>query len=493
MRGDRVRSAPPVQYAAMSKVTIETTADSTSALSRCDLAIRAPEAAGRGAWLVRAPVCIDVMGGITEHTGATVLGTPSALSVMVAVKGRTDQTLGLWMVPSESRAQRQPATREWPLSVFYADIGRLQSPDELLEHIGPLSAPESAALSAVHAMLASGQLPHLGGGINIAVESPRRPLVESVASIQAATAAAVAKQFGQEVDRARIAACCRLGHNAFERRPVGPAMHLQCLAAQPGALLQVCSASHKLAGALDVPEGATIIGIDCGMRHQRADEKHTHAWVAALMGRDIIRIIAQRMNGRMGGLSHDWDGMLARLSVTDYVDHIRDHLPTKVKGSAFIERFGQLKERGARIDPSATYKVRSRAEHHIYDNERVRQFAERMARANRTHDPKAVAESGELMYASHWSYGQRCGLGSIATDQLVYLLRKHGHKRGVLGARICGPGAGGCVAALVESTPTARQAVDTAIDAYQSQSGRKVYTFQTGRTQTRPFAIYHND
>lgn len=474
----------------MSKLTIETTADAQAALSECNLPANAPEAAGHGALLVRAPINIDVMGGIAQQTGAMVLRTLSALSVMVAVRNRDDQKLGLKIVPTDPRKQPCTPSREWPLSAFYAAPGLLLGPAELIEKLDTSRAAEKAVISVLHAMISSGKLPHLGGGVNIAIEAPSAASIESIASIRLGTCAGIAKQFDLKVDQAELAAFCDCAHYHFEQRAGGPATHLGSLAGQPGELLQICTSSRSLAGSLEIPDGCALVAIDSGARHQQADEKNKNAWVATLMGQDIIRKIAQSMNGRLDGLSEVWDGRLSHLSVTDYTDLIRDRLPTKVKGEAFIQHFGGIKDNGAEIDPKATYKVRSRAEHHIYESERVRQFAERLGRANRTKDRKALCECGDLMYASHWSYGQRCGLGSIETDQLVNQIRANGKGKGVLGARICGPGGGGCVVTLIEDQPTAHEAIDAAVRAYQEQTGIKAHVFQGGRTGTRPFAIY---
>jgi len=493
----------------MSKVTIETGVEVESALSTCSLPASAPEAAGRGALIARAPVSLDVMGGIAEQTGATVLTTPMALFAMTAVKGRDDQKLCLKVVSADHHLAANDE-RVWPLATLYSAPNVLHAPPQFIEAMGriigdqrstnararsasgKLSVVETAALSVVYVLLAESRLAHLADGINIAVEAPTVADAESVAAIQAATAAAVAMHYNLDVRRSDLALCCHKAHTIFLKRDSGAAKHFASVAGQPGVLLQVCGATQSQVGSLELPAGVELIGIDSGAWADRAEQKHDLSRVTSLMGRDLIRRIAANSNGEMHGFAANWDGLLAHLSVTDYVDHIRDRIPTKVKGEAFIEHFGQLDDDNAEIDPAATYKVRSRAEHHIYEHERVRQFAERIARAVRNNDRTAASEAGELMYASHWSYGQRCGLGSIQTDLLVNLLRKHGHGNGVLGARICGPGAGGCVVAMVESTDQAKAAVSAALDEYQAKSGCKFHLMQSGRGHTRPFAICRN-
>ena len=75
------------------------------------------------------------------------------------------------------------------------------------------------------------------------------------------------------------------------------------------------------------------------------------------------------------------------------------------------------------------------------------------------------------MNASHWSYGQRCGLGSIETDLLVSLIRRRGSEADVFGAKITGRGCGGVVAVLLKSTDQALSAVEAAMAEYTLQTG----------------------
>jgi L-arabinokinase len=77
------------------------------------------------------------------------------------------------------------------------------------------------------------------------------------------------------------------------------------------------------------------------------------------------------------------------------------------------------------------------------------------------------------MYASHWSYGQRCGLGSIETDMLVNLLRQSDANPDIYGAKITGCGCGGVVAVLMRTSDRATAAVDQAIEDYQARAERK--------------------
>jgi galactokinase len=94
-----------------------------------------------------------------------------------------------------------------------------------------------------------------------------------------------------------------------------------------------------------------------------------------------------------------------------------------------------------------------------------------MNRAARSKDDRALVDAGELMYASHWSYGQRCGLGSVASDSLLNCFRAQGVAADVFGAKVTAQGCGGIVLVLMKSTERGQRALQQAIDAYRQKSG----------------------
>src|SRR5207244_12405112 len=103
----------------------------------------------------------------------------------------------------------------------------------------------------------------------------------------------------------------------------------------------------------------------------------------------------------------------------------------------------------------------------VYENHRVQQFIDQLDRARR--NPKALEQAGRLMYASHWSYGHRIGLGAAETDLLVRLAREAGPAAGIYGAKITGGGSGGTVALLTGNN--ARPTVEAIAEEYARRTG----------------------
>ena len=176
---------------------------------------------------------------------------------------------------------------------------------------------------------------------------------------------------------------------------------------------------------------------------------------------------------KSGAVGDPTGGYLANIAPSEYVRRFRNELPVKRRGRDFLAEFGQPDGLDLVVEPERIYKIRSRTEHHIYENDRTHRFMERLSRARRTGERDALVEAGELMYASHWSYGQRCGMGSIETDVLVNLIRERGPARGLYGAKVTGSGCGGSLAVLMGAQPAATAALQEACAAYTARTGKQ--------------------
>jgi L-arabinokinase len=144
-----------------------------------------------------------------------------------------------------------------------------------------------------------------------------------------------------------------------------------------------------------------------------------------------------------------------------------------MNGADFLERYGGTSDTVTTVERDRTYAIRAPAMHPIYENFRVKQFAELLQRGSLSHDEKI--RLGELMYDSHASYSA-CGLGSQATDLLVELVRATGVDQGLFGAKITGGGSGGTVAVLGDRD--AETAVKKVAERYAALMGYEPYIFR---------------
>ncbi len=427
-----------------------------------------PEGSPRFA--ARAPGRIDVMGGLAEYTGSLVLNATTADHVCVAVQRRNDKILSITLVQRSDQDGCSPF--EIAASLLLGPDGGIITAQEgrrLLPSTTP--SPVSCVFGTIVELARGHPVGVFDSGISIAVGSTLDDLRDAGgnSALAAATAMAVAASCDAAVSADQVAALCQRVENEWLQMPVGVADAVCALSGVSSALLQIHCDARTVGGTIPLPDHLALIGIDCGALDPDAWTKFKRVRTATFMGRALIDRIIR--HDRADDLS--WNGFLARIAVTDYVERFRDRLPTKLKGKEYLERFGETGDPLTRIEPSFTYKIRSRTEHHIYEHARACQFVQCLSRAIRSGDERALCEAGALMYASHWSYGQRCGLGSVESDSLVNLVRKHGADAGVYGAKISARGCGGVVTVLMESTEQAAAAIHEALRQYEAKTNRR--------------------
>ncbi|MCH7591847.1 MAG: hypothetical protein IH989_03570 [Planctomycetes bacterium] len=451
-----------------------------------DLMSRLPGAADR--YVACAPGRLDVMGGLAEYSGSSIVNMPIGGRVLVGVEPRragastpgSGDDLSIICWPPSDSGNGAATSCVVPLAQLFDEGGKPIEADRArsrqADFVGLIDRTHAddawCALATLVEMCRAGVIPRLERGLVIAIGSTLSGLagVAAETSVSAATAAALAGLHDVAPQANRTVAVCQRVANRWLDLPIGIGDAYCVLHGEADTLHLVECATSSLGARINLSDRLSVIGIECGGRSSDATEKFIRARVAAFMGRGLIERIVRHENPTGSSFS----GLLSSVSVEDYVERFRDRLPTKLKGSEYLERFGETGDSLTRIDPSCTYKVRSRTEHHIYEHTRVSQFLKCIRRAGENPPEQrdvALREAGELMYASHWSYGQRCGLGSVHADLLVNLLRRYGTGKGIFGAKITGRGCGGVVAVLAKTGRAADDAIASAIEAFDSQTG----------------------
>jgi L-arabinokinase len=420
---------------------------------------------GEGArFAATAPFGLDVMGGFAEYSGALVLSVPLGTPVCAAAQRRQD---GLLSICVSSRAPDVPF--EVPIATLWPHgraIEANEAPDLFRDE--RCAAAKTIVGILVEAYRA-GALPAFPKGLSVSVgHGPELTADRCLAhALCAATLAAVAGALDCPVQRADAGAAYQRLMSEWLGAGPSRAEVLFALSAEKNCLNQLRTDTFELSGATPIPQGLEILGIDSGAMREDQHERYESVRAASFMGRLLVdKIIKYDKLDKI-----PWDGFLSRVSIKDYVKHFRHRLPTRLYGAEFLERFGETGDGFSRIDPDSIYRIRSRTEHHIYEHARACDFVECIARYDRKRDDAALRDAGELMHASHWSYGQRCGLSSNETDHLVKLLRQRGEPAGIYGAKLTGRGCGGIVAVLVKSGERAEAAVNRAMEDYANSTG----------------------
>lgn len=446
----------------------------------------------------RAPGRLDVMGGIADYSGSLVCEVPLDLACYVAMQCRSDGKLVIETLPWSDKVNDDALPASFPpemstdsyelrnlaveLSVqsLCGSGGGLCAAEELAGRLEPSQRwagyPLGVIWSASKFGLADPRNGPLSGGLSVVVCSqvPAGAGVSSSAAVEVATLQALLALLGRDdvgaLDRARV---CQEAENRVVGAPCGIMDQVTSLLGEAGCLLKLLCQPHEVQGQIRLPAGVRVVGIDSGVKHEVGGSKYADARTSAFMGHKIIVTLMRLDQGLRDG-SDPTGGYLARVSPEDFKRSYRPQIPIRIKGSEFLQRWGEPLDTVTRVDPNRHYRLRSRTEHHVYESERVREFSELLSSEA---GEEELVRAGELMYASHWSYGQRCGLGSVETEFLVSVLRSQGVGSGVYGAKITGGGSGGTVAVLCRDHAASTHALQQAVAQYEAKFGHAVRWF----------------
>ncbi len=419
---------------------------------------------------VCAPGRLDVMGGLADYSGSLTVSKTADDHICVAVQRCPEAALSIDLTGSLA-LDGNPPTVIATCDLRGSDGAWVRAEQWPGEVEAPGTAAVRGVVGAVVEMLRSTDVSQLEGGFSIAVGSTRDGAsgIGGDAALVSATLLATAAAADVTLQPPQNVELCQRVLNEWLSLPVGMSDGACVLLGEPNALMQCRGDPFAMPAPLPLPGNLAIAGIDTGSIHDDAKLRYTRVRTASFMGRALI----DRIVKHEGADLLQWNGLLARVSVSDYVERFRDRIPTKLKGSEFLERFGETGDPLTRVEPPFVYKIRSRTEHHIYEHARACEFVECLSRAIRNNDEQALHGAGELMYASHWSYGQRCGLGSIATDALVRLIRDNAAQAGVYGAKVSARGCGGVVVVLMRSGEKEMDALSAVMERYQAETGNK--------------------
>ena len=251
--------------------------------------------------------------------------------------------------------------------------------------------------------------------------------------------------------------------------------HMLLLECRAPAATGAPARKARVVGHLPVPSALRFWGVDSGVRHDNSStaaaegEDYTSVRVGAFMGR---RMIMARPDEGAPPAGDSGRFYLCDLEPYAFETRYASHLPERMAGAEFIERFGTHHDDDAyrylrgeaggdaarpaagatitEVDPSRTYGVLRASRHPVYECMRTELFALLLEQAAARGEPaprgarggpaSLAASLGALMLQSHLSYSS-VGLGSAATDRLVRLALE----RGFGGAKITGGGSGGTV------------------------------------------------
>lgn len=407
--------------------------------------------AGVELYVARAPGRLDVMGGIADYSGSLVLQLPIASATHVALQlqpGRTLQILSL------SDQEDDGAVREFEMSL--ADFYEHGSPFDYATIAGRFTREPArhwaAYVAGAFLVLMRERGCEFGEGARILVCSdvPEGKGVSSSAALEVATMQAIAAAYSIELSPREMAFLCQKVENMVACAPCGVMDQMTAACGEADKLLALLCQPGELRGTVELPEELAVWGIDSGIRHSVGGADYATVRTSAFMGYRMIAAMAGlrwRKTAQEGRVEIDdpqWRGYLANITPGEFEESYASHLPARMTGAEFLERYAGITDAVTRVDPARRYHIRQATQHPIHEHARVESFA---AILNDVHGATRAEELGKLMYGSHKSYSACC-LGSPGTDELVRLVRESGAGEGLYGAKITGGGSGGTVAVL---------------------------------------------
>ncbi|NCV22899.1 MAG: hypothetical protein EBV45_13280 [Chloroflexi bacterium] len=202
-----------------------------------------------------APGRLDVMGGIADYSGATVLEATIGARTTVMVQPREDGLIRVLTVGPEA-GPLDGATFELQTAMFWRDDtpsthGTLVAPEDLRNTIGKEHRWASYVVGVWYILISEGIAPSLPGA-NVIVHGtvPLGAGVASSAALEVATMRAVTTAFGIDLDGFRTAALCQLVEHRVAGAPCGIMDQVTCTLGQSGRLLALrCQPTHVPASA----------------------------------------------------------------------------------------------------------------------------------------------------------------------------------------------------------------------------------------------------
>ena len=417
------------------------------------------------------------MGGIADYSGSLMLELPLAEATLVALQ-RNPQRL-ITIVSLGTSADKPALEFRMPFADFETNGGLIDY-NVARDYFQRNESQRWAAYVAGAFLVLSRELGiSFAEGVRILIQSnvPEGKGVSSSAALEIATMQAIVAAFEIKIEPVKIALLCQKVENLIAGAPCGVMDQMSSMFGETGRLFALECQPANIQPAIAVPDGVSFWGIDSGIRHSVFGNDYGSVRIGAFMG--------YRMIAEMAGLKpydgendcairiedHNWGGYLANITPSEFDCNFAEQLPDRMKGSEFLERYKGTTDTVTKIDPERIYAVKTPTAHPVYENHRVRAFAEILAGELTETDLKRL---GEMMYQSHDSYSA-CGLGSTGTDLLVDLVREAGPERGLFGAKITGGGSGGTVAILARSD--AGEEIQKIADSYQHRTGYRPYVF----------------
>ncbi len=425
-------------------------------------------------FVTRAPGRLDVMGGIADYSGSLVLEMPIAEAALVALQKQDSRLLEF---------QSRGAEKNGRADSFAMHLDEFSRGGEAINYAEARKRFQSEKQTSWAAYAAGAFLVlmrereiNFNAGAKILIDSkvPEGKGVSSSAAIEVAVMNAIAAAYEIALSPRELAILCQKVENFVVGAPCGIMDQMSSSCGGRNQLMAMICQPAEILPARSIPSEIAFWGIDSGIRHSVGGGDYGSVRIGAFIG---YRMIAELVGLKIEETAADgivkikderWRGYPANITPLEFERDFARHLPEKISGAEFLERFRGITDSVTKVDPEKTYAVLKPTAHPIYENFRVHEFA-RILSAPATENN--MQKLGALMYQSHESYSA-CGLGTSGTDLLVELVKQ---SKNLYGAKITGGGSGGTVAVLGKKN--AAEEIEKVAAAYEKHTNYQPYIF----------------
>ncbi len=447
-----------------------------------------------------APGRLDVIGGLSCEAGGVVGQMALPRRAAVGVQARTDGQLifiGTGFRAGGIKAG-EPATESivrFPADDLFPLSGRpLPEPHHLMGRIGPegwwtlpyVGLFYLLSREGIYQTAATGPADSPAPrGAAVVVDSEIAIFAGqgSSTAVTAALLQAVVRLFGFNLSTVEKAVLIHRAESLFgpSGGHVVDALTVLCAADGPPAhLLRYSAQPHNLIGQIPLPADVRVFALNTGKPAMRSSETARSLRLAGDMGLRIMETVYRDL----GRESSPLNGYLGNMSPELYRRYFRSLLPRRLRGRDFLRSYGELPQEGGPVAPGELYRVRAAVDHLISEREHAENFLQVMEdlaelpeagrsveRLENQQRRRTLQRAGRLLLASQHSYRLRLGLSCPQADWLLSRLIEAGPAAGVFGARITASGGGGTVAAMLDNSNRATDALLQIVSDYPREMG----------------------
>ncbi len=395
----------------------------------------------------RAPVSVEVVGGLAEFCGGVVLQMPLSHGIFVAVARRDAPGIRLRL--------EAPGEAGGAVDMAAGPDGITPIASNALDH--PAWARRAAACLEI--LCTRGFLGARPLGVDIVVDSavPIDSRLAWGSALVVAALQALCGAFRVDLGGGEIARLC---HAIETRIADGPARRVDALASavgRQGSLLVVKCQPDDVLGHQPLPPDWRLVALD--VPGDLADEgaRRLALRTAAAMALRILQVESR----------DKWGGYLCNVSPVAWVPWA-PRFADAMTGAEFVAQFGGIDNGGAAIDLECAYPIRGAAEYAIRENDRARELIALLQMAAASGDGEVIAEAGSSIGTPR-SAGPLWQPLSSEMAGLAALAREFGGDSGIHAMRATCAGTGPLL--LVCDGQFGEDAVALMCDQYHHRTG----------------------